>query len=72
MEEHASAGQVLAVVNGESIEGVNSADDFNEHREGHSYSMFHFSAIEAYILTPQANNANLISFLRGETETLEL
>jgi hypothetical protein len=32
----------------------------------------HFSAIEAYILLPQAKNANLISFLRGETETLVL
>jgi hypothetical protein len=32
----------------------------------------HFSAIEAYILLPEAKNANLIDFLRGETETLEL
>jgi hypothetical protein len=32
----------------------------------------HYSAIEAYILLPEANNASLISFLRGETETLEL
>jgi|ERR1044072_387937 hypothetical protein len=32
----------------------------------------HYSMIEAYILLPDANNANLISFLRGETETLEL
>jgi hypothetical protein len=32
----------------------------------------HYSAIEAYILLPEANNANLIAFLRGETETLEL
>jgi hypothetical protein len=31
-----------------------------------------FSAIEAYILLPKANSANLISYLRGETETLEL
>jgi hypothetical protein len=36
------------------------------------FDTFHFSAIEAYIMTPEANNANLISFLRGETETLEL
>jgi hypothetical protein len=33
---------------------------------------FTYSAIEAYILLPEARNANLISFLRGETETLEL
>lgn len=32
----------------------------------------HFSAIEAYILLPEAKNANLISYLRGETETLTL
>lgn len=31
-----------------------------------------YSAIEAYILLPEANNENLISYLRGETETLEL
>lgn len=32
----------------------------------------HFSAIEAYILLPEARNANLIAYLRGETETLDL
>lgn len=32
----------------------------------------HFSAIEAYILLPEAQNASLISYLRGETETLTL
>ena len=32
----------------------------------------HFSAIEAYICLPEARNANLIAYLRGETETLEL
>lgn len=31
-----------------------------------------YSAIEAYICLPEAKNANLISYLRGETETLEL
>jgi hypothetical protein len=31
-----------------------------------------YSAIEIYIALPEAKNANLISFLRGETETLEL
>lgn len=72
MEEHAKAGQVLSVVNGETIEGVGSAEDLNEHRAAHSFGVFHFSAIEAYIMTPEANNASLISFLRGETETLEL
>lgn len=32
----------------------------------------HYSAIEAYILLPEAQNANLIAYLRGETDNLEL
>lgn len=32
----------------------------------------HFSAIEAYITLSEARNKNLIAYLRGETETLEL
>jgi hypothetical protein len=32
----------------------------------------YISAMEAYIMLPEAKNANLIAFLRGETETLEL
>jgi hypothetical protein len=32
----------------------------------------HYSAIEAYILLPEAKNANLIAFLKGETDNLEL
>ena len=51
-------------VNGEKVE--NFIEDRTNEIVGH------FSAIEAYILLPEANNANLISFLRGETETLEL
>lgn len=35
-------------------------------------SSAHYSAIEAYILLPEARNENLIAFLRGETETLTL
>lgn len=35
-------------------------------------SLTYLSAIEAYIILPEAKNANLIAFLRGETETLEL
>jgi hypothetical protein len=31
-----------------------------------------YSAIEIYIALPEANNAGLIAFLRGETENLEL
>lgn len=32
----------------------------------------HYSAIEAYILLPEARNANLIAYLRGETDNLDL
>jgi len=32
----------------------------------------HYSAIEGYILLPEAKNENLIAFLKGETEILEL
>lgn len=55
------------------VKNVNGKDvaDFLIERT-HRQSMSHFSAIEAYILLPEANNANLISFLRGETETLTL
>lgn len=37
-----------------------------------TFDPIHYSAIEAYILLPEANNANLIAYLREETETLEL
>jgi hypothetical protein len=51
-------------VNGETV------DNFIEDRT--NLKVGHFSAIEAYILLSEANNANLVSYLRGETETLEL
>lgn len=38
--------------------------------EGEGY--VHYSAIEAYILLPEARNANLIAYLRGETDNLDL
>jgi hypothetical protein len=37
-----------------------------------TFAEYRWSPIELYILLPEANNANLIAFLRGETETLEL
>jgi hypothetical protein len=52
-------------VNGATVEG------FIKNRTRGSY-VTHYSAIEAYILLPEANNANLIAYLRGETETLTL
>ena len=36
------------------------------------FRTYHWSPIEFYILREEARNANLISYLRGETETLEL
>lgn len=48
-----------------------SVDEFVATRVNYG-AVPHFSAIEAYILLPEARNANLISYLRGETETLEL
>ena len=36
------------------------------------FAEFRWSPIEFYILQENANNANIIAFLRGETETLEL
>jgi len=71
MEEYAKAGRVLEVVNGEKIDGVTDAEGLSWHRSNRSH-VFHFSAIEAYIMLPEAKNENLIAFLRGETETLEL
>ena len=34
--------------------------------------LIYLSPIEAYIMRPDAKNANLIAYLKGETETLEL
>lgn len=53
-------------VNGKRVKNFileRSADNMDEK---------HFSAIEAYILLPEAKNANLIAYLKGQSETLEL
>jgi hypothetical protein len=57
--------RIQRCVNGDKVDNL-----FKSRRE--FFSDGHFSAIEAYILLPEANNASLIAFLRGETETLEL
>lgn len=54
----------------EHVNGIVVDDFINERSLSKAES--HFSAIEAYICLPEANNANLIAFLRGETETLTL
>jgi hypothetical protein len=38
----------------------------------HGSDLAHYSAIEAYILLPEARNENLIAYLKGETDNLEL
>lgn len=63
--EYEGFKEIQQVINGAK------ADNIQQSRK-HFSDAGHYSAIEAYILLPEANNANLISFLRGETETLEL
>lgn len=50
---------------------VEKPNDFIDARRG-QFTYHVFSAIEAYILLPEAKNANLIAYLKGETDTLEL
>jgi hypothetical protein len=64
-DARSSMARIQDHVNGATV------DNFLNERTG-SNSESHFSAIEAYICLPEANNANLISYLRGETETLGL
>jgi hypothetical protein len=59
--------RIKKYVNGEKVENL-----FKKRNGYGSWEDIHYSAIEAYILLPEARNANLIAFLRGETETLEL
>jgi hypothetical protein len=63
-ENHTSMPRIAVNIAGEKVDGFI--------KERTKVKNPHYSAIEAYILLPEANNANLISFLRGETKTLEL
>jgi hypothetical protein len=58
--------RIARKVNGTSV------PDLYTNRKNEEQASVHYSAIEAYILLPEANNASLISYLRGETETLTL
>lgn len=51
---------------------VNGATVEDLYYDRSSLTDVHYSAIEAYILLPEARNANLIAYLRGETEILDL
>lgn len=46
--------------------------DFNTIGIHECFTDFSWTPIEYYILGADSNNANLIAYLRGETETLEL
>lgn len=61
----AGFARIQRKVNGSKVDG------FSQERTGNGF-IFHYSAIEAYILLPEARNENLIAYLKGETETLEL
>lgn len=60
---------VLENVNGKRIKGIKTGSELGTQRRE---SITHFSAIEAYILIPEAKSASLIAFLKGESDTLEL
>lgn len=64
---HEGFERIKKHVNGERVENL-----FDKRNGSFSWDEIHYSAIEAYILLPEACNANLIAYLRGETETLEL
>lgn len=62
--------KIRKYVNGEKIKGVKGGLSFMRTRGYHVIS--HFSAIETYILYPKAKINNLIAYLRGETNELNL
>lgn len=67
--EYESIEDAMVDVNGEKIEGVDSPDKLKAHREDW---LVHLSSLETYIMTPEANIGGLISYLKGEIDTLEL
>lgn len=64
-DNHTTIERIEDALAGESV------TNFVKNRSGAACTSY-FSAIEAYICLPEAQNANLISYLRGETETLTL
>jgi hypothetical protein len=60
----------IKAANGSKIDGVN--DSFGLYIDRDKWSSFHFSAVEMYIMMDGAKNAELIAYLKGETDTLEL
>lgn len=64
-----SFDKIKKYANGKKVKGVHSGRQLKETRIG---DISHFSSIETYILWPQAKRKNLIAYLRGETDTLDL
>lgn len=60
-------GQVI-----DNANGTKKPIDFISTRSGNALGYKYYSAIEAYITLPDAKNKNLIAYLRGEAETLNL
>lgn len=63
--------RVSEYVNGETIEGVDSAIALKNARDKNA-CLEYLSSIESYIMLEDANNENLIAYLKGETDTLGL
>lgn len=51
---------------------IDGACDLDDIKLAAEFKNYHWSPIEFYITYPEAKNANLIAYLRGETETLDL
>ena len=51
---------------------IDSESDQHRIKTVDHFREYHWSPIEYYITLPEAKNANLIAYLRGETDILEL
>lgn len=70
-EVDASLEQIKRVVNGKTIVGVNDYKEFDEERTNFN-GIRYYSSIEMYILRKDAKKKNLIAYLKGETNDLNL
>lgn len=59
-------------INGIKPDGVNDSFDLRVKRVSSRTVLEVFSAIEVYIMLPESNVKDLVSFIKGETETLAL
>jgi|SRR6185295_18110077 len=59
-------------INGVRPENISTLEQFNTTRDKLWGEIQHFSSIEGYIYLPDSKNENLISYLRGETDDLNL